>query len=250
MMMKPLLVAATLLAVAPLSYGQGQITLICQPACSVPSVSSNDLSELVTSPALPANIDWRTAKISTPASEAEQQLRQQQLVTKLAALEEQLKKQGDLLQAQRISILRQRIAELKAIGAYPLSLDPDVVRLKPEYSPKLAGDYRLTISTLSRNDLTLWNSSRTTMIWVPGKQTSEYVGIEQQQPGIDADTVTVIAPDGSTETVPTGYWNRRYHEPQPGSQIWLNLQTSAFGQEYQTLNQEIIHLLTQRTVAP
>lgn len=249
-MMKPLLLTATLLAVAPLSYSQGQVTLICQPACSTANVNANDLSELVTSSALPANIDWRTAKISTPASDAEQQQRQQQIVAKLAALGNQLQQQGDYLLAQRVNVLRQRINEWKAVGAYPLSLDPDVVRLKSEYSPKLAGDYRLYITTIPKLDLTLWNSSRTAVTWVAGKQTVDYVSIDQQQPGIDADTVTVIAPDGTTETVPTGYWNRRYHEPQPGSQIWLNLQTSALPQGYQSLNQDIIHLLTQRTVAP
>jgi len=249
-MMKPLLLTATLLAVAPLSYSQGQVTLICQPACFTATVIANDLSELVTSPVLPANIDWRTATISTPASDAEQQQRQQQIVAKLATLANQLQQQGDDLQAQRINVLRQRIEELKAVGAYPLSLDPDVVRLKPEYSPKLSGDYRLHITTLPQRDLTIWNSSRTADTWIAGKQTSAYVSIDQQQQGIDADTVTVIAPDGTTETVPTGYWNRRYHEPQPGSQIWLNLQTSALPQGYKTLNQDIIHLLTQRTVAP
>lgn len=249
-MMKPLLLAATLLAVAPLSYSQGQVTLICQPACSTSTVNANDLSELVTNPALPAGIDWRAAQLSTPLSDADQQQRQQQLVAKLTALADQLRTQGDYLQAQRINVLRQRIADLKVVGAYPLSLDPDVVRLKPEYSPKLAGDYRLHISTVPQRELTLWNSSRTTVAWVVGQQTSAYVDIDQQQPGIDADSVTVIAPDGTTETVATGYWNRRYHEPQPGSQIWLNLQTSALPQGYQTLNQDIIHLLTQRTVAP
>ncbi|GDX07052.1 capsule biosynthesis GfcC D2 domain-containing protein [Buttiauxella sp. A111] len=249
-MMKPLLLTATLLAVAPLSYSQGQVTLICQPACSTANVNANDLSELVTSSALPTNIDWRTAKISTPASDAEQQQRQQQIVAKLAALGKQLQQQGDSLLAQRVNVLRQRINEWKAVGAYPLSLDPDVVRLKSEDSPKLAGAYRLYITTVPKPDLTLWNSSRTAVTWVAGKQTAAYVSIDQQQPGIDGDTVTVIAPDGTTETVPTGYWNRRYHEPQPGSQIWLNLQTSALPQGYQSLNQDIIHLLTQRTVAP
>ncbi|TNV21263.1 hypothetical protein FH968_07440 [Buttiauxella sp. B2] len=249
-MMKPLLLAATLLAVAPLSYSQGQVTLICQPACSTATVNANDLSELVTNPVLPAGIDWRAAQLSTPLSDAHQQQRQQQLVAKLATLADQLRAQGDYLQAQRINVLHQRIAGLKVVGAYPLSLDPDVVRLKPEFSPKLAGDYRLYISTVPQRDLNLWNSSRTTVAWVAGQQTSAYVDVDQQQPGIDADTVTVIAPDGTTETVATGYWNRRYHEPQPGSQIWLNLQTSALPQGYQTLNQDIIHLLIQRTVAP
>ena len=250
MMMKPLLLTATLMAVAPLSYSQGQITLICQPACSTTQLNARSLSDLVMNPALPTGIDWQTAKISTPASDALQQQNQQHVVATLTALANQLQQQGDHIQTQRINVLRQRIAELPAIGAYPLSLDPDQVRLKPEYSPPLAGDYRLYVSTRPQPEITLWNSSRTVTPFVAGKQTSGYVDVDQQQPGIDADTVTVIAPDGTTETVPTGYWNRRYHEPQPGSQIWLNLQTSALPEGYQTLNQDIIQLLTQRTVAP
>ncbi|WP_368299501.1 capsule biosynthesis GfcC D2 domain-containing protein [Kluyvera sichuanensis] len=249
-MMKPLLLTATLMAIAPLSYSQGQITLICEPACSTTQIAAHTLSDLVMNPALPTGIDWQTAKISTPASDALQQQNQQHIVAKLTALASQLQQQGEYIQMQRINVLRQRIEHLQVVGAYPLSLDPDHVRLKPEYSPPLEGDYRLYVSTRSQPDITLWNSSRTVSTFVAGKQTSAYVEVDQQQPGIDADTVTVIAPDGTTETVPTGYWNRRYHEPQPGSQIWLNLQTSALPEGYQTLNQDIIQLLTQRTVAP
>ncbi|MGX5108186.1 capsule biosynthesis GfcC family protein [Enterobacter cloacae] len=249
-MKKNLILAVTLLAAAPLSYGQGKIALICQPACAVNDVTARDLSELVTHPALPKNIDWNSVRLSTPAGDAEQQLRQQQILLALTSAAQELREQGDTRQAQRIELLSQRLQAIKAIGGFPLQLDPDHVRLKPDNSPRLEGDYRLYLRTFPAQNLTIWNGSRENTPWIAGQQTTTWTAADQLQPGIDPDNVTVIAPDGTVETVPTGYWNRRYHEPQPGSQIWLNLQLNALSPQYQTLNQRIVQLLSQRTVRP
>lgn len=249
-MKKNLILAATLLAAAPLSYSQGKITLICQPACSVTEVTAHDLSELVTHPALPQNIDWRSVRLSTPASDAEQQFRQQQILVALTSATQQLREQGDTRQAQRIARLSQHLQALKVIGGFSLQLDPDWVRLKPENSPRLEGDYRLYIRTFPAQNLTIWNGSLESTPWIAGQQTATWTAADQQQPGIDPDNVTVITPDGTIATVPTGYWNRRYHEPQPGSQIWLNLQLNALSPQYQTLNHRIVQLLSQRTDRP
>ncbi|MEG5462643.1 capsule biosynthesis GfcC D2 domain-containing protein [Enterobacter chuandaensis] len=249
-MKKNLLLAATLLAAAPLSYGQGKIALICQPACAVTEVTAHDLSELVTHPTLPKNIDWNSVRLSTPAVDAEQQFRLQQILVALTSAAGELHEQGDMHQAQRILRLKQRLQAVRAIGGFPLKLDPDYVRLKPENSPRLEGDYRLYLSTLPAQNLTIWNGTHESTKWIVGQQTTTLTHTGQQQHGIDPDHVTVIAPDGTVETVPTGYWNRRYHEPQPGSQLWLNLQLTALSPQYQTLNQRIVQLLSQRTVRP
>jgi hypothetical protein len=249
-MKKKIILVAMLLAATPPGYSQGKISLICQPACAVTDVTVHDLSELVTHPALPKNIDWNSARLSTPASDAEQQLRQQQILEALTSAAQELREQGDTRQAQRIVLLSQRLQALKIIGGFALQLDPDRVRLKPENSTRLKGDYRLYLRTLPAQNLTIWNGSRESTPWIAGQQTATWTAADRQQPGIDPDNVTVIAPDGTVATVPTGYWNRRYHEPQPGSQIWLNLQLNALSPHYQTLNQRIVQLLSQRTDKP
>jgi hypothetical protein len=249
-MKKNLILAVMLLAAAPLSYGQGEIALDCQPACAVTDVTVHDLSELVTHPALPKNIDWNSVRLSTPAGDAEQQFRLQQILVELTLAAAELHEQGDTRQAQRVLRLKQRLQALKPIGGFPLQLDPDYVRLKPENSPRLEGDYRLYLRTVPSQSLTIWNGTRESTRWIAGQQTVNLIAADRQQGGIDPDNVTVIAPDGTVETVPTGYWNRRYHEPQPGSQIWLNLQLNALSPHYQTLNQRIVQLLSQRTVRP
>jgi hypothetical protein len=249
-MKKNLILTATLLAAAPLSYGQGEITLICQPACAVTEVTATDLSELVTHPALPKNIDWNSVRLSTPAGDAEQQFRQQQILLDLTSAAKDLHELGDTRQAQRIAALNQRLKVMNFIGGFALPMDPDQVRLKPENSPRLEGDYRLYLRTFPPQSLTIWNGIHDSMQWKAGQQTATLTDTERQQRGIDPDNVTVIAPDGTVETVPTGYWNRRYHEPQPGSQLWLNLQLTSLSPRYQTLNQRIIQLLSQRTVRP
>ncbi|WP_148242559.1 capsule biosynthesis GfcC D2 domain-containing protein [Enterobacter asburiae] len=249
-MKKKIILAAMLLAATPPGYGQGKIALICQPACAVAEVTADNLSELVTHPALPKNIDWESARLSTPANDAEQQFRQQQILKTLTSAVQELQDQGDTRQAQRIAWLSQRLQALKVIGGFSLQLDPDWVRLKPENSPGLEGDYRLYLRTFPAQNLTLWNGTRESTPWIAGQQTAALTAADRRQPGIDPDNVTVIAPDGTVTMVPTGYWNRRYHEPQPGSQIWLNLQLNALSPQYQTLNQRIVQLLSQRTDKP
>lgn len=245
-----LILAATLLAAAPLGYGQGKIALICQPACAAAEVTADSLSELVTHPALPKNIDWKSARLSTPANDAEQQFRQQQILKALTSAVQELQDQGDTRQAQRVARLSQRLHGLNVIGGFALQLDPDWVRLKPEHSARLQGSYRLYFRTFPAQNLTIWNGSLENTPWIAGQQTATLTAADRWQPGIDPDHIVVIAPDGTVTTVPTGYWNRRYHEPQPGSQIWLNLQLDALSPHYQTLNQHIVQLLSQRTDKP
>jgi len=249
-MKKKIILVAMLLAATPPGYSQGKISLICQPACTVTDVTAHDLSELVTHPALPINIDWNSARLSTPASDAEQQFRQLQILLDLTSAAKDLHELGDKRQAQRIAALYRRLKVMNVIGGFALPMDPDRVRLKPENSPRLEGDYRLYLRTFPPQSLTIWNGFHESMQWIAGQQTATLTDTERQQRGIDPDNVTVIAPDGTVETVPTGYWNRRYHEPQPGSQLWLNLQLTSLSPRYQTLNQRIIQLLSQRTVRP
>lgn len=202
-----------------------------------------NVAELVSTPALQQRSWWSGALIADHASSAVATQNYQRVMAQLHALAAD--SSGD--KAAAINSLIQQLSQIKVAGRLPVKLDADWVRLRPEANRTLQGEYDLWLQPKPINVLLFGLLTQPgSVTWQAGQDVRDYLQGHDRLAGGERSLVTVIAPDGETQSVPVAYWNHRHVEVQPGSIIWRGFSSWALPGAYDDLNQQIITLLSQR----
>ncbi|QCR37443.1 capsule biosynthesis GfcC family protein [Nissabacter sp. SGAir0207] len=216
-----------------------------QRAETVTLEGANDLSELVMNPALAGQTWWPGTVIATPQATLKQQALKRQVLASLGALAAHYRADEDNDLAAAVENLHQQVTQLAVTGRQFVTLDPDAVRIRPEWNRRLEGEYHLY--TLPRpTTLRLFGliSHSGLTPFVPGQDTRDYLAGHDRLAGRDRNQVWLIQPDGTVQLVPVAYWNHRHVQPAPGSTLFVGF--SSLPRAYRDLNQQILALLTNR----
>ncbi len=235
------LAAALLLAAGP-ALADAQITV--HRAQGQPTIQlgpMQNLSQLVTDPALQS--EWPATAIAERGATAVAQRQQQQLLHDLRAW--QADSSADL--AATLGAVIHQLSAVQVIGRQFTSLDPDVVRLRPEANRTLSGQYDLYLVAAPETitvagALTAPGKVR----WEPGKTVRAYLADHTPLAGADRNIATVISPDGQLHEAPIAYWNQRHVEVDPGSLIWLGLDAGSLPWGKPDFNARMLSVLTHR----
>lgn len=186
---------------------------------------------------------WPGAVISERRATAVEEQRQQDVLARLQGLA--AGEDGD--SAAAITALQRQLQAIPVTGRQQVNLDPDYVRIRTRANPPLEGEY------------TLWVGPKPTTVTVAGlvsqpgakpftpeRDVVSYLADMHLLEGADKNDAWLIYPNGQTQKVPVAYWNRRHVEPMPGSIIFVGFAPGVWSDRYETLNADIVHLLTHR----
>ncbi len=237
----PLLAAFTLLA-AGYAQAASQVTVHDVPGKNTFQIDdAQDLSQLLTNPAL--HSWWPGTVIAERGATAVAQQQQQQL---LADLRTWQATSGTSLAAS-IGAVIQQLSAINVTGRQFTSLDPDVVRLRPQDNRALQGSYDLyTLAQPTQIWVLGALSNPGTQSWQPGRSVRDYLSAHSGLSGAERNVATVIAPSGRTQQVPIAYWNHRHVEVEPGSIIWLGFSSWSLPWGQSDLNERMLSVLTHR----
>ncbi|KEY60039.1 hypothetical protein SRDD_11490 [Serratia sp. DD3] len=230
------------------AYAESRITIFYPDKESVILKNVLTLDGLVVdNPALKGNIWWPGAVIAEQNATQRQQQKQQQLLARLAALSSVLRQRNDTSLAATVDSVRSQLAELSVVGRQLVPLDPDVIRLNPEFDRRLSGDYQLYI-VAEPHKVRLFGAlaPHGKRDFLPGKDVSEYLAGFQLLDGAERNIAWIITPQGEVQSVPIAYWNQRHHELTPGSLLFLGIAVSALPDDFTDINEQVISLLTHR----
>lgn len=203
----------------------------------------NNVAELATAPALNGRGWWQGALIADSTSSAVARQHYQTVMASLRALAADSSGED----AAAINSLIQQLSTLKVAGRLPVNLDADWVRLRPEANRTLLGEYDLWLPTKPHQVLLFGLMQQPGRVaWQAGQDVRDYLQGHERLAGGERSVVTVIAPNGDTQSVPIAYWNHRHVEVMPGSIIWRGFSSWALPGAYDDLNQQIVNLLSQR----
>jgi hypothetical protein len=204
------------------------------------------LADLLTHSNIPADTYWPTARIATPASQAQVDGERQALLHDLEMLEYQWHNEGETQKAYAVRELRAELAAVKLIGRLPATLDPDWVRIRPEDNPQLQGDYRLVLPARPTTLMVLGLINGNPRPLLKSKQViADYIDAECL-PGGECSWGYFIQNDGTIEKVGLEYWNRQHREADPGAVLFIGFDNDQLPEQYRDLNSRIAHLLTNR----
>lgn len=243
-MIKITTIVSLLLALtSPLALAAGTVT-VYSPESTQPKklTDAAHLIDLVGQPRL-ANSWWAGAVISERQASIAAEQRHQALLAQLSALAGE--EDGD--DAAAISAVRQQLQTIKVTGRQIVPLDPDQVRVEPGANPPLLGEYTLWVGPQPSTVTVFGLVSRPgKKPFTPGRDVVSYLDDMSLLSGAERSYAWVIYPDGRTQNVPVGYWNRRHVEPMPGSVIFVGFSKRVWTHEYDDLNADILHSLTHR----
>lgn len=205
------------------------------------------LQQLVTNPALAGHTWWPGTVIAERLATEVQLQKQRDVVAGLSAWGAELRGDNDDALANSVERLRSQIAGLKVTGRQFVSLDPDVISLDHDANRALSGEY--SVYTLARpTSVHIFGVLTPTgpQPFVAGQDVSDYLVTHQRLSGAERSYAWVILPDGSRQSLPVAYWNRRHNEVAPGSIIFVGFSSWSLPHAYQGLNEQIVSLLTHR----
>lgn len=204
----------------------------------------SSLLQVVLEPTLPQDIWWPGAVIAATPLTSKAQQDKSQILARLAACQvDASAKETAMLQ----SIIDQ-LRNIHVVDRLFTPLDPDIIRTAlPNGDVSLQGEYTLYTGTRPSTLSVMGAVSKPgPVMWRPATPISDYLDDQERLSGADRSTVTVIAPDGHTTTEPVAYWNNLYHEASPGSIVWVGFTPCATDAAGQSLQDDIISLLTRR----
>ncbi|WP_342322662.1 capsule biosynthesis GfcC D2 domain-containing protein [Kosakonia sp. BYX6] len=242
MKIRALLMVLSSLA-SPLALAVGTVD-VYTAGDSTPKKLSNAerLIDLVGQPRL-ANSWWPGAVVSERQATIAQQARHQALLARLSALAAD--ESGN--SAAAINALRQQLQAVKVTGRQIVELDPDYLRTHRLANRPLQGEYTLWVGP-QPTSITIVGlvSSPGKKPFTPERDVVSYLDDQSLLSGAERSYAWVIYPNGKTQKVPVGYWNRRHVEPMPGSVIFVGFAPGLWSNEYDELNADILQSLSHR----
>jgi hypothetical protein len=213
---------------------------------SITFTDQTHLADLLTDPHIPTTTYWPTARIATAERQAQVDAERQALLHDLEMLEYQWHNEGETRNAYAVRELRVELAAVKLIGRLPATLDPDLVRIRPENNPRLQGEYRLVLPARPTTLMVLGLINGNPRPSLKPKQViADYVDAECLPSG-DCARGYLIQNDGTIEKVGLEYWNRQHREADPGAVLFIGFDNDQLPEQYRNLNSRIAHLLTNR----
>ena len=237
----PWLAVITLLAVGH-ALAASQVTVHDVPGKTSFQIDDvQDLNQLLTNPAL--HSWWPGTVIAERGATTVALQQQKQLLLDLRTWQAS----SDASLAASIDAVIDQLSAVKTIGRQFTSLDPDVVRLRPQDNRTLQGSYDLYTQTQPTQILVLGALSNPgKQSWQPGRSVRDYLSAHDGLSGAERNFATVITPSGNTQQVPIAYWNHRHVEVEPGSIIWLGFSSWSLPWGQSDLNERMLSVLTHR----
>ncbi|MGV3344591.1 capsule biosynthesis GfcC D2 domain-containing protein [Enterobacteriaceae bacterium LUAb1] len=243
-------VIAIILMALSLQVRASSRVVVCTAEQSAPVTVINDATDLIqllTRPLLTER-SWKAGMIiAEPSATAAARQQQQLVIRRLNRWSQLLRIDGNDEQAEVVNSVARQMSRLHITGRQFVSLDPDLIRLRPGYNYRLSGEYVLWLNQ-KPTTVTLFGvikqSGKT--LWQPGRDTVDYLRAHPRQKGAERNVVQVIDVDGGVTEVPIAYWNHRYYAVPLGSLIFVGFSNGSLPHDYRDLNQQIISVLTHR----
>ncbi len=228
---------------SPVAFAVGTVDVYMEGDSKPKTLTNAEyLVDLVGQPRL-ANSWWPGAVVSERQATVAEQARHQALLARLSALAAD--ESGN--SAAAINALRQQLQAMKVTGRQIVELDPDYLRTHRLANRPLQGQYTLWVgkqpTTITVVGLI---SSPGKKVFTPERDVVSYLDEMSLLSGAERSYAWVIYPNGKTQKVPVGYWNRRHVEPMPGSVIFVGFAPGLWSNEYDELNADILQSLTHR----
>jgi len=228
---------------SPLAFAVGTVDVYMEGDSKPKTLTNAEyLVDLVGQPRL-ANSWWPGAVVSERQATVAEQARHQALLARLSALAAD--ESGD--SAAAINALRQQLQAMKVTGRQIVELDPDYLRTHRLANRPLQGQYTLWVGPQPTTITVVGLISRPgKKVFTPERDVVSYLDEMSLLSGADRSYAWVVYPNGKTQKVPVGYWNRRHVEPMPGSVIFVGFAPGLWSNEYDELNADILQSLTHR----
>ncbi len=242
-MNKRVLLPLLLSLISPLAFAVGTVDVYMQGESKPKTLTNAEhLLDLVGQPRL-ADSWWLGAVVSERQATIAEQARHKALLARLGVLAAD--ESGN--SAAAINALRQQLQAIKVTGRQIVRLDPDYLRTHRLANRPLDGQYTLWVGSRP-NTITVVGlvSSPGEKMFTPGRDVVSYLDDMSLLSGADRSYAWIIYPNGGTQKVPVGYWNRRHVEPMPGSVIFVGFAPGLWSNEYDELNADILQSLTHR----
>lgn len=240
-----LILGSTLTMLSVCALAAGSVVVEHQPSAQQQQLQNvPTLLQLVTSTELPQDIWWPAAVITAAPTSHKAEQDKRSVLARLAACQvDASPKQSAMLQ----SVIDQ-IQNLEVVDRLFTPLDPDAIRTTlTEGDIPLQGQYKLYTGPRPTTLQVMGAINKPgPIIWKTATPISDYLDEQSYLSGADKSTITLIHPDGHTTIEPIAYWNNLYHEAGPGSIVWVGFTPCATGAEGQSLQDDIISLLTRR----
>lgn len=191
---------------------------------------------------------WPAASLHQ--SDDDMQAKHAQFLQQLLQLRDDYRAKNQQQKANAIQLLYIQVRQWQLARRVPLSIDLDKARTQLAANPRLdSGDYRLTIGPRPKviYPVGLYQESAP-MPHQRATPAREYLVPGYRLPLADRNYVLVVQPDGTVTQVGVAYWNRHYHELQPGAQLLIPFAPRALPRRYRHLNNDLIELALHRVV--
>jgi hypothetical protein len=121
-------------------------------------------------------------------------------------------------------------------------LDYDLIRMREEHNPLIAGDYLLKLHTKPDYITVLGAIEKSgNLPYRVNQNAAQYIQQAKALTDSDNSFAWLIQPDGHVEHYPIAYWNQRHIEIAPGAIIYLEFKGARKKEE--TLNESMLDLL-------
>lgn len=207
------------------------------------------LADLLNEPSIRQSAYWPASRLSNETADLDAQQQQQRVLQQLEQLVSWAWKHHQTELAYHAQLLQRDLADLRVAGRLSAHLNPDLVRIRAELNPPLAGRYRLY---LPQRDAQVYIigliSGPRQVAHLPAKLVTDYLSQRHKPRVADPDMVLLCQPDGRISRVPVAYWNRLRREPMPGATLFVPFDARQLPEAFQSLNHHIAHLLASRIV--
>lgn len=192
-------------------------------------------------------VDWQTALLANPASQAQYDSATIQLKHKLDSLEHRWLLDDKTAFVESLRQLKRELFRLHVAGRIQAQLDPDLIRLRTEYNRPLVGRYTLYIASQT-NDLYLLGlvNGKSMAKLQSGWSVEQYIADLNHLAGADVSYGYLIQGNGEWQKVPLAYWNQQHIEPSAGSTLFIGFDPSLLPEPLSGLNEQIAAYIANR----
>lgn len=237
-----LILTLTSIQAAELTFNNGKNTY--------PIIKMTDgqrLNQFYTKIGVSRDTNWQTALLTSPSAQQKFQEQSEKLKTKLDKLENYWIYENKLELVQSLRQLKHELFQLNVAGRIKTELDPDLIRLHPEYNRPLIGLYTLYAAPhISEIYLLGLMNGKSDATLQSGWSVEQYADETVRLPGANKSYGYLIDGSGSWQKVPLASWNKKHIEPAPGSTLFIGFEPAELPDEMTDLNELIADYIANR----
>ncbi|WJY15735.1 capsule biosynthesis GfcC family protein [Pectobacteriaceae bacterium CE90] len=247
--------ATLLLASSAASAATLTVHYADQAPRSIQLADGTRLAQFYTQQALPGNVNWQTALITTPSYTEHAKAQGDDIQEQLYSLQNSWRNQdGDY--AIAAWYLAETLKSVDIVGRIRTDLDPDRVRLFVNYNRPLVGQYSLYLTPYTETFSLFGLINLNIDIGTPhvfkdvklksGWSVDQYVQGYRWLPGADKNYGYLISGTGTWRKVPLAIWNRKHIEPAAGETLFVGFDPRILPENMSSLNDQIADYLANR----